>query len=231
MSKDSQQNKCTCECQQELSKFKLEIISLKKFFNEEIDNVKRQCSMLMSEQSKSPINNNDDDRLIQHLLEENKNKNEVIKLLAGNFSQNVNKFKNTDSLHNAHKKLLKLTMKNQNHSGESLNNTNTVEDFNTVENVDKIHQSRSPTKPSLKTPTQRREEIKTNNIHKNTSLKTVPGNTSYSRITNHGKNIVISGDSIISNIKKKEFNKHVKSFSGATTADMDVYFNIISVLP
>ena len=58
---------------------------------------------------------------------------------------------------------------------------------------------------------------------------TVPGNTSYANIAKRGKNIALFGDSIISDIKRKEFNKHIKgnvqikSFNGATTKDMDVY--------
>ena len=64
---------------------------------------------------------------------------------------------------------------------------------------------------------------------RNTSLKVVPGNTSYCHVTSRGKNVTIFGDNIISNIKRKEFNKYIKgnaqikSFSGATTYDMDMY--------
>ena len=36
------------------------------------------------------------DRLVQQLLEENKTKNAIIKILAGNFSVNVNKPQDTD---------------------------------------------------------------------------------------------------------------------------------------
>ena len=59
------------------------------FFKKEIENLKAVFSLSNNEESSSikPVN----DRLVVHLLEENKTKNDIIKILAGNFSVNVNK--------------------------------------------------------------------------------------------------------------------------------------------
>ena len=72
--------------------------------------------------------------------------------------------------------------------------------------------------------------VKTNNRNRKTDNRTVPGNTSYAQVTkNGGKNIVLIGDSMIKNIKRHEFKKfingdaHIKSFSGASTKDMQHY--------
>ena len=60
--------------------------------------------------------------------------------------------------------------------------------------------------------------------------KHIPGNSSYSNITNKGKKICILTDSICSRIKIKEFNKHVnnghayrKAYPGGTSDEMTHY--------
>ena len=60
---------------------------------------------------------------------------------------------------------------------------------------------------------------------------TVPGHTSYSNVTKHGKTITLFTDSIASRIKRKEMNVHVKGnlhinvFKGATAKAMYTYVN------
>ena len=73
---------------------KSETLSIKVFFKEEIENLKIVFSSSKGEESNSIKSVNDS--LVQHLLEENKTKNDIIKILAGNFSANVNKLQSTD---------------------------------------------------------------------------------------------------------------------------------------
>ena len=85
---------CVCSCHKEIEQLKSEILSVKKFFKKEIEDVKAVFSSSNDEKSNSIKSVND--RLVQHLLEENKTKNDIIKILVGNFSVNVNKPQNTD---------------------------------------------------------------------------------------------------------------------------------------
>ena len=73
---------------------KSEIFFVKTFFKKEIENLKAVFSLSNDEESNSIKSVND--RLVQHLLEENKTKNDMIKILAGNFSVNVNKLQSTN---------------------------------------------------------------------------------------------------------------------------------------
>ena len=82
-------DKCVCSCHKEIEHLKSEIFSIKTFFKKETENLKAVFSSSNNEESSSIKSVND--RLVQHLLEENKTKNDIIKILAGNFSVNVNK--------------------------------------------------------------------------------------------------------------------------------------------
>ena len=82
-------DKYVCSCHKEIEHLKSEIFSIKRFFQKEIENLKAVFSSSNNEESSSIKSVND--RLVQHLLEENKTKNDIIKILAGNFSVNVNK--------------------------------------------------------------------------------------------------------------------------------------------
>ena len=215
-----------------------EFLALKNFTMDQIQTLKMKVDGIEA------VNKCHQSRLeeeIRFLRDENASKNLIIKLLLENLNRQSQS--PMTAKHCSHD-VINLTQNQKNHEIESTN----FNDFNDGIAFNKNDKSKSLLTPSSKstkavsvktcnankvldndtTPTERRE-IKTNNSHKNTNLKTVPGNTSYSRVTSQGKNIAIFGDSIISNIKKKEFNKHVKgnvqikSFSGATTADMDVY--------
>ena len=73
---------------------KYEVFSIKTFFRKEIENLKAVFSSSNNEESNSIKSVND--RLVQHLLEESKIKNDIIEILAGNFSVNVNKSQSTD---------------------------------------------------------------------------------------------------------------------------------------
>ena len=73
---------------------KSEIFSIKTFFKKEIENLKTVFSLSDNEESSSIKSVND--RLVQHLLEGNKTKDDIIKILAWNFSANVNKQQSTD---------------------------------------------------------------------------------------------------------------------------------------
>ena len=73
---------------------KYEIFSIKTFFKKEIKNLKAIFSLSNGKEPNSIKSLND--RLVQQLLEENKTKNAIIKILAGNFSVNVNKPQSTD---------------------------------------------------------------------------------------------------------------------------------------
>ena len=86
--------KCVCSCDKEIDQLKSEILSVKTFFKKVIEDFKAVFSSSNDEESNSikSVNN----RLVQHLLEENKTKNYVIKILVGNVSVNVNKPQNTD---------------------------------------------------------------------------------------------------------------------------------------
>ena len=86
--------KCVCSCLKEIEHLKSEIFSVKTFFKKEIENLKAVFSSSINEESSSIKSVND--RLVQHLLEENKTKNDIIKILAGNISVNVNKHQSTD---------------------------------------------------------------------------------------------------------------------------------------
>ena len=68
---------------------KSEIFFFKTFFK-----IKAIFSSSNNEESSSIKSVND--RLVQHLLEENKTKNDIFKIIAGNFSVNVNKPQNTN---------------------------------------------------------------------------------------------------------------------------------------
>ena len=73
---------------------KYEIFSIKTFFKKEIKNLKAIFNLSNGKEPNSIKSLND--RLVQQLLEENKTKNAIIKILAGNFSVNVNKPQSTD---------------------------------------------------------------------------------------------------------------------------------------
>ena len=72
---------------------KSEIFSVKTFFKKEIENLKAVFSSSNDEETNSIKSVND--KLVQH-LEEHKTKNDIIKILARNFSVNVNKPQSTD---------------------------------------------------------------------------------------------------------------------------------------
>ena len=86
--------KCVCSCDKKIDQLKSEILSVKTFFKKEIEDLKAVFSSSNDEVSNSIMSVND--RLVQHLLEENKTKNYIIKILVGNISVNVNKPQNTD---------------------------------------------------------------------------------------------------------------------------------------
>ena len=67
-----------------------------------------------------------------------------------------------------------------------------------------------------------------NEVNKWQNMKTIPGNTTYANVTKfNGKNITIVGDSMINNMKKAEFNKHIKGnatikfYNRSSVEDMD----------
>ena len=72
--------KCVCSCHKEIEQLKSEIFSVKTFFKKEIENLKAVFSSSNNVESNSIKSVND--RLVQHLLEENKTKNDIIKILA-----------------------------------------------------------------------------------------------------------------------------------------------------
>ena len=86
--------KCLCSCHKEIEQLKSEILFVKTIFIKELEDLKAVFTSSNDEESNSIKSVND--RLIQHLLEENKTKNDIIKILAGNFSVNVNKPQNPD---------------------------------------------------------------------------------------------------------------------------------------
>ena len=68
------------------------------------------------------------------------------------------------------------------------------------------------------------------NLFNGRSTNTVPGNSSYKRITEHGKNTTILSDSIPKGIRMWEFNRHlnsgkahIKPFPGATSKQLKHY--------
>ena len=73
---------------------KSEIFFTQTFFKKEIENLKAVFRSSNNEESSSIKSVND--RLVQHLLEESITKNDIIKILAGNFSVIVNKPQSTD---------------------------------------------------------------------------------------------------------------------------------------
>ena len=73
---------------------KSEICFTQTFFKKEIENLKAVFRSSNNEEASSIKSVND--RLVQHLLEENKTKNDIIKILAGNVSVNVSKPQSTD---------------------------------------------------------------------------------------------------------------------------------------
>ena len=73
---------------------KYEIFSIKTSLKKEIKNLKAIFSL--SNGKEPNIIKSLNDRLVQQLLEENKTKYAIIKILAGNFSVNVNKPQSTD---------------------------------------------------------------------------------------------------------------------------------------
>ena len=87
-------DKCVCSCHKEIEHLKSEVFSIKTFLKKEIENFKAVFSSSNNEESSSIKSVND--RLVQRLLEENKTKNDIIKILAGNLSINVNKPQSTD---------------------------------------------------------------------------------------------------------------------------------------
>ena len=86
--------KCVCSFHKQIEQLKSEILSVKTLFKKELENLKAVSSSSNDEESNSIKSVND--RLVQYLLEENKTKNDIIKILAGNFSVNVSKPQNTD---------------------------------------------------------------------------------------------------------------------------------------
>ena len=93
-------------------------------------------------------------------------------------------------------------------------------------NMDKVS-SQSKSEDSEKSDNS--NNINVNNVNRIAPPKTLPGNSTYSEMTKKGKHIVMFGDSMISNISKKEFNKHIKGhvtvkpFRGASSEDMIKY--------
>ena len=73
-------DKCVCCCHKEIEHLKSEIFSIKTFFKKEIENLKTVFSLSDNEESSSIKSVND--RLVQHLLEGNKTKDDIIKILA-----------------------------------------------------------------------------------------------------------------------------------------------------
>ena len=69
-------------------------LSIKTLFRKEIENLTAVFISSKGEELNSIKSIND--RLVQHLLKEDKTKNDIIKILAGNFSANVNKLQSTD---------------------------------------------------------------------------------------------------------------------------------------
>ena len=86
--------KCICSCHKEIEQLKSEILPIKTLFKKELEDLKAVFSSSNDEESNSIKSVND--RLVQHILLENKTKNDIIKILAGNFSVNVNKPQNTN---------------------------------------------------------------------------------------------------------------------------------------
>ena len=97
-----------------------------------------------------------------------------------------------------------------------------------VNNAQKVHERR-------KTEKKKRPQVVTNkyperNIKINHTVKSVPGNSSYSNMTNHGKKVLILSDSICGRINMKKLNqalKHAhavkKIYPGATPEDLEHY--------
>ena len=87
-------DKHVCSCHKEIEHLKSEIFFTQTFFKKEIENLKAVFRSSNNEESSSIKSVND--RLVQHLLEESITKNDIIKILAGNFSVIVNKPQSTD---------------------------------------------------------------------------------------------------------------------------------------
>ena len=77
--------KCVCSCHKKIEQLESEIFAVKTLFKKEIENLKPVFSSSNDEESNSIKSVND--RLVQHLLEENKTKNSIIEILAGNVSK------------------------------------------------------------------------------------------------------------------------------------------------
>ena len=86
--------KCVCSGHKEIEQLRSDIFSIKTFFKTEIENLKGVFISSKNEESSSITFVYD--RLVQHILEENKTKNDIFKVLAGNVSVNLNKSQSTD---------------------------------------------------------------------------------------------------------------------------------------
>ena len=136
---------------------------------------------------------------------------------------------------NRYKELFKQTERDYN---EPHNDSYDEEVLNGVdEGITSLHkrippQRRTPTFTPPKTyirpmtVTNKRPE----NQHVFTRNTTVPGNSTYSEITKHGRKTIILSDSIPKGIRMREFNKHlngskahIKAFPGATAKQLDYY--------
>ena len=170
------------------------------------------------------------DRLVQHLLEENKTKNDVIKILAGNFSVNVNKPQNTDfslqrpqnDLANSETSMFPEESRHKSISsipkepvklnkGDTKNNNRTSQfQFSSLNNQNE----------SLNPSSNRNQ----NQNASSSELESLSNTSSNSKIESK-KDVIIIGDSMLKGINEEglsddRYKVKVKNHSGATTEDI-----------
>ena len=212
---------------------KSEILSVKTFFKKEIEDLKAVFSPSNDEESNSIKSVND--RLVQHLLEENKTKNDI-KILAGNFSVNVNKPQNTDfslqspqndlansetsmfSEESRHKSISSIPKEPVTlNKGDTKNNNRTSQFQSSSLNNQNKSLNPSSNRNQNKNASSSESELLSNTSPRQSSRKN-------SKIESK-KDIIIIGDSMLNGINEEglfddRYKVKVKNHSGATTEDI-----------
>ena len=212
---------------------KSEIFSIKTFFKNEIENLKAVFSSSNNEESSSIKSVND--RLVQHLLKENKTKNDIIMILAENFSVNVNKPQSTDfSLQRPQKDIVKsetsIVSEESRHKSISsipkepikLNKGVTESNHRTSQyQSSSLNSQNKSLNPSSNNNQNQHASSPESGPLSNTSSK--QSSLKNSKIESK-KDVIIIGDSMLNGINEglsdDRFKVKVKNHSGATTEDI-----------
>ena len=213
---------------------KYEIFSIKTFFKKEIENLKAVFSSSNNEESSSIKSVND--RLVQHLLEESKTKNDIIKILAGNFSVIVNKPHSTDfslqrpqnDIANSETRIFSKESRHKSISsvpkepiklkkGDTKNNHRTSQYQSSSLNSQNKSLNLSSNNNQNQNASSPESEPLSNTSSRQSSLKN-------SKIENK-KDVIIIGDSRLNGINEERLSNDrykvkVKNHSGATTEDI-----------